>query len=150
MLLLRMIFGKLEIWQWLLAAAVLIPSAVRDIRTKRINGYIIIIGILTALSIREILLGQSSLRLLIDMLPGAFMLAVAFFSRERIGKGDALMLIFVGALAGAETVLFAMFVSMMIAAVLSTVLLVLRKVKRDTKIPFIPFLSIGVIAGGLL
>lgn len=150
MLLLRMIFGKLEMWQWILMAAVLIPCTIRDIRTKKINGYICLAGILTAIYVRERVLGEADLQLMIDMIPGIVVYIVAFLSREKIGKGDALTLIFVGIVAGVETVLSALFVSLMITAILSSVLLVLKKVKRDTKLPFLPFLSIGVITGGLI
>ena len=66
MLLLRMMLGKLELWQWLLMTAVIIPCAVRDIRTKRINGYICIMGILAAFLIRERFLGEESRTILID------------------------------------------------------------------------------------
>ena len=150
MLLLRMIFGKLEMWQWIIMAAVMIPSVIRDIRTKRINGYICLVGILAALFVRERLLGEGNLTLMIDLLPGLIVYAIAFLSGERIGKGDALTLMFIGAVTGIETVLLALFVSFSVAAVLSALLLALKKVKKDTKLPFHPFLSLGVIAGGLL
>lgn len=150
MLLLRMIFGKLELWQWILMAVVLIPSAVRDIRTKRINGFICLVGILGALFVRERLLGESSQTLMKDLLPGVVTYVVAFFSDERIGKGDAVTLMFIGAVAGIETVLLSMFISFSAAAALSAVLLMLKKVGKNTRLPFLPFLSLGVLAGGLL
>lgn len=150
MLLLRMMLGKLELWQWLLTAAVIIPCAIRDIRTKRINGYICLMGVLAALFIREMIIGEESGTILIDLIPGAVMYLIAFLSKERIGKGDAQSLMFIGAVAGSSTVLMSLFVSLTIAAILSAILLALKKVKKDTKLPFIPFLSIGVIAGGLI
>jgi len=150
MLLLRMILGNLEMWQWIMMAAVLIPCAVKDIRTKKINGYICLLGILAALSIREIALREDSFKLLLDLVPGIGMYLIAFFSKERIGKGDALSLMFIGAVSGSETAMLSLFVSLTIAAVLSGILLMLKKVGKDTKLPFLPFLSIGVIAGGLL
>ena len=150
MLLLRMMFGKLELWQWLLTAAVIIPCAIRDIRTKRITGYICLMGILAALFIREMILREDSRIIFIDLIPGAVMYVIAFFSKERIGKGDALSLMFIGAVTGSETVLMSLFVSLTIAAILSAILLALKKVRKDTKLPFIPFLSIGVIAGGII
>ena len=150
MLLLRMIFGKLELWQWILMAVVLIPSAVRDIRTKRINGFICLVGILGALFVRERLLGESSQTLMKDLLPGVVTYVVAFFSDERIGKGDAVTLMFIGAVAGIETVLLSMFISFSAAAALSAVLLMLKKVGKNTRLPFLPCLSLGVLAGGLL
>ena len=150
MFLLRIILGKLEMWQWLLMAAVLIPCTIKDIRTKRINGYICAVGMMVAFFVREIVLEEESLNLLIDLIPGTVVYALAIFSNEKIGKGDAIALLFIGAVAGKNTVLMSLFVSFSIAALLSAVLLVLKKVRKDTKIPFIPFLSVGVIAGGLL
>ena len=150
MFLLRMILGKMEIWQWMLLAIVLIPASIRDVRTKKINGYICLAGILAALYIRECVLMVDSLTLMTDMLPGIVIYLIAYLSREKIGKGDALTLMFIGTVSGVEKVMLALFVSFSAAAVLSAVLLVLRKVKKDTKLPFLPFLSLGVIAGGLI
>ena len=149
MLLLRMIFGKLEVWQWILMAAVLIPCTIKDIRTKRINGYICLFGILAAIFVRERILEEAGIRMMMDAVPGIIIYIVAFLTKEKIGKGDALSLIFIGMAAGIETVLSALFISLSITALLSGILLILKKVKRDTKLPFLPFLSIGVIAGGL-
>ena len=87
---------------------------------------------------------------MMDAVPGIIIYIVAFLTKEKIGKGDALSLIFIGMAAGIERVLSALFVSLSITALLSGVLLILKKVKRDTKLPFLPFLSIGVIAGGLI
>ncbi|MBR6308540.1 MAG: prepilin peptidase [Lachnospiraceae bacterium] len=150
MLLLRMIFGKLEVWQWILMAAVLIPCTIKDIRTKRINGYICLFGILAAIFVRERILEEAGIRMMMDAVPGIIIYIVAFLTKEKIGKGDALSLIFIGMAAGIETVLSALFISLSITALLSGILLILKKVKRDTKLPFLPFLSIGVIAGGLI
>ena len=150
MLLLRMIFGKLEVWQWILMAAVLIPCTIKDIRTKRINGYICLFGILAAIFVRERILEEAGIRMMMDAVPGIIIYIVAFLTKEKIGKGDALSLIFIGMAAGIETVLSALFVSLSVTALLSGILLILKKVKRDTKLPFLPFLSIGVIAGGLI
>ena len=150
MFLLQMTFGNLELWQWLLMAAVLIPCTIKDIRTKKINVYICAVGMLTAFIIREIILGEESLKLFFDLVPGIIVYAIAVFSSERIGKGDAITLMFIGVVAGKETVLMSLFVSLTIAASLSVVLLILKKVGKDTKLPFIPFLSVGVIAGGIL
>ena len=122
----------------------------KDIRTKKINGYICLFGILAAIFIRERVLREENLKLIIDAIPGILIYIVAFLSREKIGKGDALSLIFIGMAAGFETVLSALFISLTITALLSGILLTLKKVKKDTRIPFLPFLSIGVIAGGLI
>ena len=150
MLLLRMIYGKLEMWQWLMMAVVLIPSAIRDIRTKRINGYLCLVGTLAALFVREQLFSEDSLVLLLDLTLGIIMYVIATLTKERIGKGDAVTMIFIGAVAGIETVLLALFISFSGAAAISAVLLSFKKVRKDTKLPFLPFLSLGVIAGGLL
>ena len=150
MLLLRMIFGNLEIWQWLMMAAVLIPCTIKDIHTKRINGYICLAGILAAIAMRERVLKEDNLSILVDALPGVLLYVVAFLTKEKIGKGDAIALIFVGLVSGVTEVLSSLFIALTVAAVLSGVLLLLKKAGKDTRIPFIPFLSFGVIAGGLI
>lgn len=150
MFLLQMIMGNLEIWQWVLLLPVLIFQTVLDIKTKRINVYICLGGILAALIIRETALNEETLCILKDMFPGLVMIVLSYISKEKIGKGDGVLIVFVGCVAGLSATMTMLFVSLILTAVSSLVLLALKKVGRETEIPFAPFLSIGVLAGGLL
>jgi len=150
MLFLRMIKGNLEIWQWTFLLAVLLPMTIKDYRTKKINGYLCIITILAALSIRVYVLEEKNITILLDMIPGAIMYVCSVIFKGSIGKGDALVLLFIGSVMGYYQELEALFISVLLTSLLSLILLIIKKADRKTEIPFVPFLSIGVIAGGLI
>lgn len=79
------------------------------------------------------------------MLPGILLLATAF-ATKKAGYGDGIVLMILGVLAGGEKCLLIFAISLFLGAFVSLILLVFRKVKRDTKIPFLPFLAVGWLA----
>lgn len=150
MFLLQMIMGNLKMWQWILLIPVLVFQTVLDIKTRKINVYICLAGILVSLIIRENVLRDDVMSILKDILPGAVMMVLSYITKEKIGKGDGVLIVFVGCVAGLGATLTMLFVSLLLSAVISLILLALKKVKKETEIPFAPFLSIGVLAGGLM
>lgn len=150
MFILRMILGNLEIWQWILLLAVLVPMSIKDIKTKEIDLYVSLLFVLVALSIRVCYLNERDIVLLLDMVPGFILTLAAFITKEKIGFGDSVAMIFIGSVVGYKAALIVLLVSLFLSGILSTVLLIIKKVKKDTEIPFVPFLSLGVLAGGIL
>lgn len=150
MLLLRTMIGKCEIWQWLLTAILLIPMTIKDIRTKRINANITIIAILFSITVRKQIMNEENIVLMLDMLPGILTLSIAYLSGEMIGIGDGLIILFLGSVLGYRLTLLTMFLSFVISGVMSLILLTIKKVTKKSEIPFVPFLSIGIVIGGLL
>ena len=150
MLLLRLMKGNHEIWQWILLVTVLLPMTLTDIKTKRVNGYICLVSIFAALAIRVNIVNEMDIVLLIDMVPGILMYIISKLTNEKIGSGDALICLFIGAVVGVREVLLVISYAIVLAGIISFVLLIAKRVTKDTEIPFIPFLSIGVIAGGIV
>lgn len=150
MLLLQMIKGNLEIWQWVLLLMVLVPISIKDIRTKRINGAIVIVAILVAIKCRLKLDDERDLEILLSFLPGAFLYVLSMATREKIGKGDALLVSFIGSVCGLRFSIVMLLLSFIVSSVTALVLLVMKKATKNTEMPFAPFLSIGVLAGGLI
>ena len=85
--------------------------------------------------------------LLSAMIPGAVLLWIGFISANAIGYGDGLMMFMVGPLFGVERMVEGMLLAFFVSAIVSILLIVLRKVNRKTTIPFIPFLAsaLGVV-----
>ncbi len=76
---------------------------------------------------------------------GVFLLLFAYFSKEAIGMADGVIVLVSGIAFGMlETVTFCFFAAVYTGAV-STVLLLLKKAGRKTRIPFFPFLFLGYI-----
>ena len=149
MFLLQMNFGGLEVWQWIILTVVLIPMSVKDIKTKEINGYLCLIAIMATLVFRVRFLKEQDIDIIIGMIPGVVMLIFSYFSYEQIGYGDGLLMIFVGCVVGFSDAVISLMVSLWVSGVIGLTVAVIGKSKKDKTIPFVPFMSVGVLAGGL-
>ncbi len=74
------------------------------------------------------------------VLTGLMLLLVSRLSKGRIGTGDGLLLIVSGVLLGAVGNLMLLTIAFLLAAFFSIILLTFRKCRRDTELPFAPFL----------
>lgn len=150
MLFLRMMQGNLELWQWIMLLLILLPATIVDIKLKRINVYLCLVAMLAVLAFRTLVIEEKDVVIIADLIPGVVMLFISFLSGEKIGYGDGIMLTYIGCVMGWKGALTALFVSLFASAVISVILLLLKKADRKTEIPFVPFISIGAIAGGIL
>ncbi|MBR5357343.1 MAG: prepilin peptidase [Lachnospiraceae bacterium] len=124
--------------------------AVKDIKYKKINGYICLVMIMVSFLIRVKIKQDANFTILLDLIPGLLMYVLSKLSPRSIGEGDALVLIFIGSVVGYMKEMEFLIISVFLAGLIALILFVLKKVDRDTKLPFVPFLSVGVLAGGFL
>ena len=76
---------------------------------------------------------------------GAVLMMFSYFSKEAIGIADAVVILVCGVAFGLlETVAFT-FLATLYAGVSSGVLLLVKKVGKKSRIPFLPFLFLGYI-----
>lgn len=146
----QIIKGNLEIWQWMMLLTVLLPMAVKDIKYRKINGYICLVMIMVSFLIRVKIKQDADFTILLDLIPGVLMYVLSKLSPRSIGEGDALVLIFIGSVVGYMKEMQFLIISVFLAGLIALILFALKKVNRDTKLPFVPFLSVGVLAGGFL
>lgn len=97
----------------------------------------------------KLLLGGSISEVLPEIVegfvPGALMLLGGKLSRESIGYGDGVVLCFLGVIYGARDTLEILMYGLLLAAVVSVVLLTVGKKNKKMTLPFVPFLSIGLL-----
>lgn len=129
---------------------VLLPMAVKDIKYRKINGYICLVMIMVSFLIRVKIKQDADFTILLDLIPGVLMYVLSKLSPRSIGEGDALVLIFIGSVVGYMKEMQFLIISVFLAGLIALILFALKKVNRDTKLPFVPFLSVGVLAGGFL
>ena len=129
---------------------VLLPMAVKDIKDRKINGYICLVMIMVSFLIRVKIKQDADFTILLDLIPGVLMYVLSKLSPRSIGEGDALVLIFIGSVVGYMKEMQFLIISVFLAGLIALILFALKKVDRDTKLPFVPFLSVGVLAGGFL
>lgn len=80
---------------------------------------------------------------LLAFLPGLCFLVVARISEKQIGYGDGLCVLILGFMVNFRECFIVLCLSLFLISFMSLILLVTKKVNRNTKIPFIPFLFLG-------
>jgi len=73
-----------------------------------------------------------------------------FFSNGKIGEGDIKLMAALGFLCGAKDIIYIIFLSFIIGAVVSLIMLALKKYGRKDEIAFVPFIAIAFMIKGLL
>ena len=76
------------------------------------------------------------------MIPGAILLILGLITKM-VGYGDGMAIMAMGAYMGVRKCLVMLTIAMFLMAVCSLVLLAAKKVTKNTKLPFLPFLTIG-------
>lgn len=134
----------------------LLVGSIYDLRYYSLPVWILVMsGLGGVAGILFALLGEkgSIAEVGLALLPGIGAILLAYVTKEQIGYGDGLLLLSIGGCLGMEQVMTAVTVAMAGACVISILLLVCRKVNRGSRIPFVPFLTlgyIGVVFGGLV
>lgn len=138
-------------WEWagyLCAAALLAYHSVFDFRRQYIPGKSLAAGVIlsSCWTLGRVMMGtQSWSASCIGLIPGIVVLLLARVSREQIGRGDAWELIHMGNWLGWSHCLMALGIALSGIFLVSVLLLALGRAKRNTRIPFVPFLCAGVV-----
>ncbi len=79
------------------------------------------------------------------ILPGMFLLASAYATRQAIGYGDGLAVCVCGLYLGMGQTFAMLFYALLFCSVLSAVMLVCKKRNYKTGVPFVPYLIAGYL-----
>ncbi len=85
---------------------------------------------------------------LLGIIPGILMLAVAGLT-GKAGCGDGMVLLIIGLLTDYKSCILLLCFSMLLMSVFCIGMLLLKKAKRNTRLPYLPFLTV-VYAAGIL
>ena len=121
--------------------------AVFDMKKKEIPLAFICLGSMAGvgISLWQITEGYFSFREMgLAVLPGCFLLLTSFVSRENVGYGDGLLLIVIGLFTGFYRCMIILCISLLLISVSALALLAVRKVSRNSRLPFMPFLAAGM------
>lgn len=77
---------------------------------------------------------------LLGMMPGVVLLVLARIT-EKMGYGDGIVLMMIGGMDGYRGSFAVLCLGSFLAAIFCVVLLVIRKVKKHSRIPYVPFLT---------
>ena len=117
----------------------LVLCSIQDIREKRLSvKRLAVAGILfliVSLVFEEIPVEKR----LCNLLPGMAAFLLAALTKEQIGYGDAAILV------SARAILGAVMGGLLLLSIFSIILLAGKKADRKTTMPFLPFLSAGML-----
>lgn len=126
---------------------VLIMSSVFDLKNKEIPAPTLVMAAFISAISAGIQLSHNKSAcpdILLSLLPGVVMIAAAFLSREGIGYGDGLMALSIGPSLGFEIMLIGTLAAFFLSSIISIALMGFKKAGRKTKIPFVPFITVGM------
>lgn len=130
--------------EWLVAIGFMLTGSVIDIKKKELPlALLVLFGLAAAVCTG--ITGEKEWRdILYSFIPGAALLALGMCTRESIGYGDGLVVLILGLLTGLKGCLVIVSIGFVVSSVFAMVLLVFRKVKGKSRLPFLPFLTIGL------
>ena len=77
---------------------------------------------------------------------GGAMYIVSILTKEKIGKGDAAVVGVIGIFLGFTDTLVLLWLSSVLAAIFGCVYIKVKKLSKDTELPFVPFMLTGYLA----
>ena len=126
--------------------------AFMDIRRRRVPIWLLVVSgmFVTCASVCEIWKGSmGGTEILWGILPGFVLLLTAALSKKA-GLADGVVLLLLGVMTGFRECTFSFTFSMLAISVISLALLMMKRVGKNTKMPYLPFLWVGYLAQAAL
>lgn len=124
----------------------LFAGAWKDVKDREIS--LLLTAVMAVWGILEIAGGEGTLpRLLTAAAAGVITAALSALSGGAVGMGDAIFLTALASLLEPDLFLMVSCLGLFLAGGCSVFLLVVKKKKRDTEIPFLPFLLTAYVGG---
>lgn len=110
-----------------------------DMRKQELHGWAILLLGISGMTISLLgAVGKSSM--VFGLLPGIFMLILAWSTRESIGYGDGLVILGMGCFYALGEIMGIVMIAITIAGITALGLLVFGHKNRKSEFPFVPFL----------
>ncbi len=135
-----------DLW-WLIAAvAVMTVLSIYDIRSRRIPvaGF----AILFIMSVLYRMATDGSNVYIPDLVwgivPGLLMMGLSLVTEQKVGTGDGILILILGLGMGPVRCVYVLAGAMVLCCVFCGVLLLIHRAGRNTQIPFVPFITLGM------
>lgn len=121
-----------------------------DLKSKSIPNVIFLVVALVTLAdlIMQAVTGDISdiiINKVTGMLPGILLLILSRVTKEKVGQGDGTLLIILGFLMSFHDTVIILCIGLFLQSLLASFLLIIKRVDKQTQIPFVPFLLVGNI-----
>lgn len=135
-----------HIISYIVLGIILAAAVVKDIRSRVIPDWLIILGAAAGIAIIFLNPGASFLSSILGALAaGAILWLILFLTKGGIGMGDVKLFACVGLFMGLEGTLEAMLVSTVLSGIAGLIMLIFRISDRKGTIPFAPFIFLGTV-----
>jgi leader peptidase (prepilin peptidase) / N-methyltransferase len=119
--------------------------AVVDYKKKQVSNIALLIGLVIVIVNYVVFQPITIISLIGGVLIGFTLLGISYITRQKIGVGDGLLIILLGANLGFEGIILVLLYALTLSALWSAALLIIKKVNRHYTIAFIPFIFISYI-----
>lgn len=129
---------------------VLVIEAVTDFKKKEVN---IVFPVLLAAAATVMLFFTKDISLInsiIGIAEGVLLILISFLTKGEIGIGDGILLAACGLMLGGKDNLIMFFFACLSSAIVSALIMLIKKADKKTKIPFVPFMIPGFLIMVLL
>lgn len=136
-----------NMWKTAVICVYMLIMSGYDYKRKCVPKFLLVIGGAGTgiMAIYAMLVGQTSyIGLFLGAFPGLFLIFVAWLSKKA-GYADGIVLLFLGVIYGYKEGVVLLCGSMLLLSMISVILLLLYKVHKNTKLPYLPGLTIAFI-----
>ena len=126
-------------------SSILIAISVIDIKTKKIPNFLILIFMLVWIVIASLKLIDTSTSVYGFAVGGLLLYITALATNDDIGGGDVKLVAVSGLYLGFPGIMYATLYGFGVVALISLVLIKLKKLNKKDYIPLGPFISLGII-----
>ena len=126
-------------FSWIL----LVVGSIFDIKYKSLPGWFLMIGGALAVGLAAFLKPVSLWEMAGGLFLGLLLLGISLVTRGALGKGDGIFLAIIGLNLGFSTVFSIFTGALLLAAMLAILLMIIKRVNKDTAFPFLPFLGVS-------
>ncbi len=136
---------NISIIKIMVVVGVLVLCAYGDIREKKVSVYMILAGIGGTIILNILGKDISLVNALLGAALGIVLIVVSKLTKGALGTGDAMLTVMIGLSIGLFNTMLALFYALLITSVVSVILLLLKRVKKQTAMPFVPFMLLGYL-----
>lgn len=134
---------KNMLYEGLAVLLILFIGGAFDLHKKRIPWWIFGAGLIMSILILLISEDIGILNRLLALIPGLILLLTGFVTRQQIGYGDGIIVLLTGLMVGIKNCLSILVLGFGLIFVFSIFLLLIKKIKKKHRIPFVPFLFLA-------
>ena len=133
----------------ILMELILTAMSLHDILKRKVPVRLLVCMVIPVLASAAIAItggriGEKLIVMLVGVIPGALLILIGHIT-GKVGMADGIVLCALGILEGARGALVILAMGSLILSLVSMILLALKKVRRETRLPFIPFLGLGLL-----